>query len=386
MGAVAILAIAIASCTSNPDPKADRGTTQTSASNPASYVDPFIGTGGHGHTYPGATVPFGMVQLSPDTRLTGWDSCSGYHYSDDKIHGFSHTHLSGTGVPDYCDVLLVPTLQALEEDVERHPQSFQKASEVASPGYYRVVLGGAGVDEQIQVELTATRRVGMHRYRFPASRHGHVVLDLEHRDKVTKSSVAVDPRSCREVYGHRWSQAWARDQRVFFVMQFSRPFDASDANNIGVELSFEPSAEPLLIKVGISATGIEAARRNLEAELPHWDFDRVKREARGSWNHALCKVQVEGGTKKQKRIFYTALYHCFLAPNLFSDVDGSYRGLDGKVHEGRGHDVYTVFSLWDTFRAAHPLYTILERERTKDFLGTFLAHYEDGGRLPVWEL
>jgi predicted alpha-1,2-mannosidase len=398
-----VMLLGAGACTAN---RSQQEPEELPAPDLARHVDPFIGTGGHGHTYPGATVPFGMVQLSPDTRLTGWDSCSGYHYSDDKIHGFSHTHLSGTGVPDYCDVLLMPQVAPhvdparpidrfqrgpSPEANKAPPQRFDKKTERASPGYYRVVLDDDqdNSGDEVEVELTATPRVGMHRYRFPPDRYGYVYLDLVHRDPVTKATMTVG-HDRRFVSGERRSRAWARDQRVFFALEFSRPalscqIPQDDGMTMGafhfddtalrVRYLFAPSSEPLLVRMGLSATGVAEAEKNLRHELTHWDFDRVRREARDTWNRALSKVQVEGGTERQRRIFY-----------LFSDVDGRYRGLDGKVHDSRGHDIYTVFSLWDTFRAAHPLYTILQQERTKDFLGTFLAHYEESGRLPVWEL
>ncbi len=383
----------------------------------AAWVDPFIGTGGHGHTFPGATRPFGMVQLSPDTRLTGWDGCSGYHDSDRVIFGFSHTHLSGTGVSDYGDILLMPTTSrdirldngAGKPAGEGYKSRFDKKNEMASPGYYRVKLDDSSVD----VELTATARVGLHRYRYAEGKPQHLILDLVHRDRVTRSSLRL--RSTTEIEGERWSRAWARDQRVFFVARFSRPFNKHfvsmglgqepeartpldsarlvtragprrEGDSIKAWFRFEPSGEPLLVAVGISATSIEGARRNLDAELQDWDFDRVRREARAEWTANLGRIQIGGASAEQSKVFYTSLYHSMLAPNLFSDVDGRYRGLDGKTHQNKQHDIYTVFSLWDTFRATHPLFTILEPKRTEDFLQSFLAHYREGGRLPVWEL
>ncbi|MHC4939086.1 MAG: GH92 family glycosyl hydrolase [Planctomycetota bacterium] len=338
----------------------------------ASFVDPFIGTGGHGHTYPGATMPFGMVQLSPDTRLEGWDGCSGYHYTDDAVHGFSHTHLSGTGVSDYGDVLITPG--------EEKPAKFSKSNESAEPGYYRVEL-----DSGIEVELTATKRVGIHRYRFPAWMRARLSVDLLHRDTVIESSID-DPGEI-EIVGHRRSRAWSQDQHVYFVARFSEPIAVTTSvENHHMEALFNYGTSEIVVAVGISAVSIEGARRNLDAEAPHFDFDRYRGQARAAWNDQLSKVSVRGGSRQQKRTFYTALYHSFLAPNLFTDVDGRYRGTDLKVHRAEGYEHYTVFSLWDTFRAAHPLFTILETERTTDFIRTMLAHYRDGGSLPVWEL
>lgn len=356
------------------------------------YVDPFIGTSGHGHTFPGATVPFGMVQLSPDTRLTGWDGCSGYHYSDNVIYGFSHTHLSGTGISDYGDILFMPTigppsLNATGENPTGYATSFKHENETASPGYYSVKL-----DNGLQVDLTATTRTGFHRYTFPAqSTSNNVILDLVHRDKVVDASLRVVDET--HVEGFRRSNAWAMNQVVYFAAEFSKPFKRSqtsqaiDAPNIKASFSFDNiGGEPLLLKVGISAVSIEGARRNLEAEINHWDFEKVRNEAKADWNLELNKIQVAGGDEAQRKNFYTALYHVNLQPNIFTDVDGQYLGRDFQVHKTEGFDNYTVFSLWDTFRAAHPLYTIIDQKRTTAFIKTFLAQYRQGGRLPVWEL
>ena len=367
------------------------------------YVDPFVGTGGHGHTFPGATRPFGMVQLSPDTRLSGWDGCSGYHYSDHIIYGFSHTHLSGTGVSDYGDILFMPTAGELflnatvgDKTDKGYAAQFNHQHETARPGYYAVRLE----DDNIFAELTATDRVGLHRYTYPSTDQANVILDLTHRDKVLDSALRVV--SPTRIEGYRRSDAWARDQVVYFVAEFSQPFtaygiavddslrhDIEAARGTNVKAFFRFDARggtPLLLKVAISAVDIEGARKNLAAELPHWNFDRVKNEADAAWNRELNKIEASGGTAAQLKNFYTALYHTMLAPNLFMDADGRYRGRDLKPHVAHGFTNYTVFSLWDTFRAAHPLYTIIEQKRTRDFINTFLAQYEQGGRLPVWEL
>ncbi len=362
--------------------------------NPArDLVNPFVGTGGHGHTFPGACVPNGLVQLSPDTRPDGyndWDGASGYHYSDSVIHGFSHTHLSGTGVSDLCDVLLMPTVGKPTTDPSVYRSSFRKATEQAHAGYYAVHLDGPDV----RAELTSTQRVGVHRYTFPKADTARLVIDLRHRDQLLEG--LFEQVSATEFVGERRSSSWARDQRLFFCIQLSEPTTGQlvehqklthgrAPRNTAAVLTFKPTSEPLVVKVGISAVSIEGARKNLEAEVPHWDFDKVRTEAEAAWNAKLNKIKVEGGTRKQQRIFYTALYHCYVAPYLFNDVDGRYRGMDGEVHHA-DHDVYTVFSLWDTFRALHPLMTILEPDMTRDWIRTFLLHYQQGGRLPVWEL
>ncbi|MBX5479079.1 MAG: GH92 family glycosyl hydrolase [Pyrinomonas methylaliphatogenes] len=367
------------------------------------YVNPFIGTGGHGHTYPGAVLPFGMVQLSPDTRVTGWDSCSGYHYSDDVIYGFSHTHLSGTGVPDYNDILFAPTVgeaylepKTGEDAMRGYASHFSHRNEVARPGYYAVLLD----DEKIKVELTATMRVGLHRYTFPDTDRANIIVDLRHRDKVLDSMLRVVGPA--RIEGYRRSQSWARDQIVYFVAEFSKPFKefgialdgrilagAREARGADVRAFFRFDArhdEPILVRVAISAVDLDGARRNLAAELNHWDFERVRRDAERAWERELSRIIVRGGTREQLIDFYTAMYHLMLAPNVFMDVDGRYRGRDFKIHTARDYTHYTVFSLWDTFRAAHPLFTIIDQKRTRDFIRTFLAQYEQVGRLPVWEL
>ncbi|HMQ74828.1 MAG TPA: GH92 family glycosyl hydrolase [Flavobacteriales bacterium] len=359
------------------------------AQNPArDLVNPFVGTGGHGHTFPGACVPHGLVQLSPDTRPDGindWDGCGGYHHSDSVIYGFSHTHLSGTGVADLCDVLVMPMSGRWSLDPKEYRSTFSHANEAAHAGYYRVHLEDEGVD----AELTATARVGVHRYTIPQDREQYLVIDLSHRDKLLAGHIRQEGL---DVVGERRSSSWAVDQRMFFCMRIGR-----SSGPVGITLTYNADSTkaaiavkreapgPLIVKVGISAVSIEGARRNLEAEVPHWDFDRVRAEAEAAWNAELNKVQVKGGTPEQQRIFATALYHSLIAPCVFNDVDGQYRGMDGAVHRA-DHNVYTIFSLWDTFRATHPLFTLLEPDRVNDYIRTFLLHYQQGGRLPVWEL
>ena len=396
------------------------------------WVNPFIGTGGHGHTFPGATMPFGMVQLSPDTRIDNWDGSSGYHYSDDTIYGFSHTHLSGTGIPDGCDIMLMPAIAEYEgprpTDYDKYPgyaSKFSHADEVSTPGYYSVKLA----DRKINAELTATQRVGFHRYTFPSSRKAGIILDLKWRDKLLDSDYKIIDN--KRVEGFRRSSSWAKNQTVYFVAEFSRKFDEIAVGSSGDKklpsafFAFSPpEGEQVLIKVAISYVSIEGARKNLAAELPHWNFDKVRADAKAAWNKELSKIEVSGGTPEQTTNFYTALYHTMIQPNVFNDVDGRYKGHDGKIHQLPGYDVqeparqqelntgrnqrttpsaqsgghpsfvrrgdsedhYTVFSLWDTFRAAHPLYTIIDQKRTVDFINTFIRIYEQGGRLPVWEL
>ncbi len=398
------------------------------------YVNPFIGTGGHGHTFPGATVPFGFVQLSPDTRVDNWDGSGGYHYSDDVIYGFSHTHLSGTGIPDYCDILFSPYVsekdffEASAEDTKNgYASKFSHENEKAEAGYYSVLLE----DENILAEMTATKRVGLHRYTFPEkTENAKFTLDLKWRDEVLDSEIRLT--GTNRIEGFRRSKSWAKDQVVYFVAEFSKPFEEAKikipekpapmwkygneffqrtGQNIKSVFRFEvETSEQILLKVAISPVSIEGARKNLEAELNHWDFEKVRRDAKNDWNKELSKIEVSGGTDAQMTNFYTALYHTMIAPNIFQDVDGKYLGLDKKIHQIEGVSSptvregikdgeqkaltnvratdtnYTVFSLWDTFRATHPLYTIIDEKRTVDFINTFIRQYEQGGKLPVWEL
>ena len=363
------------------------------------YVNPFIGTGGHGHTYPGATAPFGMVQLSPDTRISmlDWDGCSGYHYSDTIVYGFSHTHLSGTGVADYCDILFMPFTRGAALKPADYASEFKKSSEKAEPGYYSVFLE----KDKIKAELTATERVCVHRYTYPLNREsGSILIDLRHRDEVLDAHIEVINN--REIAGYRISKAWAKEQHVYFVARFSKPFSSSimlDMSKNPIEaqpavtskaivglLDFYLDGLPIIVTVGISGTSIEGARRNLDAECNHFDFNKVRTDTQLKWQKQLSKIEVEGDNEENKTIFYTALYHSMVAPNIWSDVDGQYRGRDNTIHKAKNHDVYTVFSLWDTYRACNPLYTIIEPGRTNDFIKTFLRQYEQGGLLPIWEL
>lgn len=343
------------------------------------YVDPFIGTGGHGHTYPGATAPFGMMQLSPDTRLTGWDGCSGYHYSDTAIYGFSHTHLSGTGVSDYGDLLLMPLLKPAWQPREV-AEPFAHANEFARPGEYGVRLKNG-----ISVHLAAAPRSGVHSYTFPEGTEAHLLIDLAHRDRVLEASIVQESKTVFS--GYRHSDAWARNQRFYFYLEFSEPVAevlAEDGENLRRVVRFGRLKRPLTVWVGISAVDEAGARANAKAEVAGKELSQVLAEVREAWKNELGKITVEG-TDEQKRTFYTAHYHTQIVPNLFSDVDGRYRGMDDRVHEADGPH-YTVFSLWDTYRAAHPLYTLIDHERTADFLRTFDRMYTQYGRLPVWEL
>jgi predicted alpha-1,2-mannosidase len=369
---------------------------------PVDYVNPFIGTAEHGHVYPGATVPFGMVQLSPDTRDGTWDGSSGYHYSDGSILGFSHNHLTGTGCPDLGNILLMPTVGALKLTPGAHPGEgyrarFSHDDEISRPGYYSVNLP----DYRVKVELTATARAGLHRYTFPATTEGHVVVDLQHGigNKVMEAQLTIEDD--RTASGFRRSDGWGGGKVYYFVMEFSRPFDSAgvaqaDKDAAGKQTTgketkghfdFKTKAgEQILVRVGLSTVSVEGARKNLGAEIPGWNFDAVVKAASKQWEQALNVFEVETPDSNLKQTFYTSLYHALLAPTLLSDVDGQFRGPDGNVHQATGYDYYTELSLWDTFRAENPLLTLVQPQRVNDFVKTALAHYKIFGQhtLPVW--
>ncbi|MFV9552044.1 GH92 family glycosyl hydrolase [Algibacter sp. PT7-4] len=387
-----LLAIVIASC------------TKEEVKTPADYVDVFIGTKSPGHTYPGPTLPFGMVQLGPDTRNdhTSWPACAGYDYTDTSIFGFTHTHLSGTGVPDLGDILLMPTTGKIQttagnaENTETGYRSkFNHKNETATPGYYSVLLD----DYNVKAELTTTLRTGLHRYTFPKANATHIILDLEHRDPVVEAEFNII--SDTEISGYRRSKAWAGNQRQYFVAKFSKPFmsyevlhgnttssEGKTFNNkkIIAALNFDTSNSEVLVQVALSAVSIEGAKKNLEAEFANWDFDKVKNDAKDIWNKSLSKIVITDSNEDKKEIFYTSLYHSLLTPNLYSDVNGKYRGMDDEIHTADGFNNYTVFSLWDTFRGLHPLLTIVEPDITRDIVVTLQKKYEQFGELPMWEL
>lgn len=366
----------------------------TFSQNHQQYVNPFIGTGGTGHTFPGATVPYGMVQLSPDTRIDGsWEGCSGYHYSDNRIYGFSHTHLNGTGVSDYGDILLMPTMGEPSFDNKIYSSTFSHKNEKASAGFYAVKLDKHNID----VRLTTSTRVGFHEYTFNESGQANIILDLNHRDILLEGRIRVIDDKTIEVL--RRSEAWARDQYVYARIEFNVPLKVNlvKGENTKLEglykgtelaLSFSKKVkkgDKILVKVALSPTGYDGAQLN-STEISHWDFNKVKKAAEEMWNKELSKIEVTSSDKNKLTIFYTALYHTMMQPNIAQDLDGKYRGRDNKIHQAEGFDYYTVFSLWDTFRAAHPLYTLIDKKRTADYINTFIKQFEQGGRLPVWEL
>lgn len=376
---------------------------------PKEYTDSvnvFIGTGGHGHTFPGATLPHGMVQLSPDTRLFGWDACSGYYYDDTSIMGFTHTHLSGTGIGDYGDILFMPVVGekpliagTAENPDEGYRSRFSHEQESARPGYYQVLLQ----DDSINVELTATLRAGLHRYTYPKASDARLIVDMEptihgHQHPVTQIRVVNDST----IAGMKYTVGWAKRHYVYFYAVFSSPFDyklysgteyQSDSTSVTVNtakavMSFRnlPADGRVLAKVGISSVDEEGARLNVEAEIPNWDFEGVMKQANTAWNEALGKIDIETSDNDSRTVFYTSLYHAFIQPSLASDVDGRYRTMGHEIKQDASYTNYTVFSLWDTFRAAHPLYTIVTPEQNQAFIRSLLRKYDEGGILPKWEL
>ncbi len=369
------------------------------------YVDPYIGSDGHGHVFVGANVPFGFVQLGPTQLTKGWDWCSGYHYSDSTIVGFGHLHLSGTGIGDLGDIALMPTVGevvmgrgALPDPSSGLYSFFSHERETVRPGYYSVYLDRYGVD----VELTATKRVGFHKYTFPQSADASIVFDLEQGigwDSPVQGYIFQENDTV--VSGWRRSTGWAKDQRVYFSAVFSQPImdfavydsavrkegNALEARKTYGRAFFETAEGDVIhVKVGLSPVSVENAAQNIQVELPGWDFTEAINRADETWNQELGKVQVEMHDETQQRTFYTALYHTMIAPSVFADVNGEYRGSDGVVYRDSSFTNYTTFSLWDTYRAAQPLMTLLHPEKMPDMVATWLNIYRQQGKLPVWHL
>jgi predicted alpha-1,2-mannosidase len=372
----------------------------------ADDVNPMVGTAVTAHAYPGAVYPFGMVQLSPDTGDTGWQYCSGYRYEDKSIMGFSHTHLNGTGGSDLGDILFQPTTGPLRLDPgdpavphSGYRSSFSHDSESASPGYYRVLLK----DYDITAELSATAHAGVHKYTFPASDQAHIIIDLVHGISNHPEDAALIQEDAQTICGYRRSSGWARDKTFYFVARFSRPFDShgfvadgtdmpgvffAKGKEVKGHLDFKTKAgEVILVRVGLSPVSVEEARKNLSAEMPREDFNATVAAARAEWNRLLGCIEIETADPDIRRTFYTSLYHTMLAPHLYNDVDGTYRGVDGKTHAA-DFQYSSTFSIWDQFRAWHPLMTLIQPDRVNDFIKTFLVFYEQSDHhvLPVWPL
>ncbi len=363
------------------------------------FVDPYIGSDYHGHVFVGASVPFGAVQLGPKNPTQGWDWCSGYNYSDSVLIGFAHTGLSGTGIGDLGDILFMPVGNSYipgnnnndnnAEDPYDWKIIYSHNDESLKPGYYSVYIN----KYNIEAELTASERVGFHRYNYKNPGNSKVLINLKYGtgwDKLSRSEISLAGKN--SIKGLRFSSGWAKDQRDFYYTEFSKEildFKIIEADEKTGELTaiieFEGNGE-LMAKTAISPVSIEGARNNLAAEIDHWDFDRVYSSAKEKWNKELEKIIIETPDSAYKRIFYTALYHTMIAPSLFNDANGDYRGANGEVYKDPGFDIYTVFSLWDTYRAAHPLYTIIQAERSIDFINSMLAIYEQQGKLPIWHL
>ncbi|MBN1987342.1 MAG: GH92 family glycosyl hydrolase, partial [Prolixibacteraceae bacterium] len=378
--------------------------------NYSDFVNPMIGTDYHGHTFPGAALPGGMVQLSPDTGTEGWDWCSGYHYSDNSVLGFSHLHRSGMGAGDWGDVLIMPTTGELkvvpgskENPDEGYRSRFSHDEETASPGYYSVLLK----DYSVKAELTISERAGFHRYTFPESGVSHILIDGGHgiRENYRVGS-EIEIVSDTEIVGHRASHGFVKHKNVYFCAKFSKPFTSFGTWNgenikagskedggkyIGAYVDFETFENEIIeVKVGISYTSIEQARLNLDTEIPGWNFDEIREQAQQKWNTALSKIEIETPeandetyNQNKKVTFYSAVYHSLLFPAIFSDVDGTYVGLDGQTHTATDFTYLSDFSLWDTHRAEMPLLTLIDPQRSINSIKTMLAQYEQGGWLPT---
>lgn len=374
----------------------------------ASFVNPMIGTGGHGHTFPGAVTPHGMIQPSPDTRIDGWDACSGYYYADSLINGFSQTHVSGTGCADYGDVLIMPTvgLKEIDNQVDTlqnlpYASGFSHEREIAEPGYYSVMLDRYG----ILAESTASDRVALYRFTFPVAMDGEagMIIDMDYSIQRQQNLIMdIHAISDTEIAGYKMTKYWAFDQGIYFYAKFSEPFKIEYVTDTIVNSKGEPYArckalltfpeikegDSLFAKIAVSAVDEDGAKGNVEAEMPGFDFDATRAEARKKWNQWLSKIEVpDTENEDDLTVFYTALYHTAIAPNLFTDADGRYLGMDRNPKQGSTADpVYTIFSTWDTFRALHPLLTVIDPQLNDAFLQSLLLKAKEGGILPMWEL
>lgn len=404
---VALGAMAFSACSPKQNQTADNSTIEDLSA----FVNPFVGTFGDGNTYPGAVAPFGLVQLSPDTEIKDWGAAAGYEYSDSTLYGFSMTHFNGTGIPDLGDFLFVPSVGTpkFQPGKKDNPgsgyiTSFSHDQEKASPGYYSVFLP----EQNVKVELTATERAGILKFTFPKSDSANVMMDLAHvlQWKVVWSNVRIENNQL--VTGHHQVKGWAKERHLYFAARYSKPFDESGIisdgkpvyyntyrfrskyETAGTDLQYfarykTADQEVIMVKVGISAVSTKNALENLDTEIPDWNFEQVVENTRTKWNQELAKIQIEGN-QQEKETFYTSVYHAFLTPNVYQDVDGSYRDFDQNIYKAEGFTNYTIFSLWDTYRALHPLFNLVQADRNADMIKSMLKHYEKSvdHLLPVW--
>lgn len=370
----------------------------------ASMVNLFIGTGGHGHTFPGAVVPHGLIQPSPDTRIDGWDACSGYYYADSTMNGFSQNHLSGTGCADFGDFLIMPTVgeqvcdpQDFTSQSLPFASGFSHKNEVAEPGYYSVLLDRYNV----KAEITSTARAAIYRFTYPNAEDAGLILDLDYSvQHQTNREMRVEAVSDTEIKAYKLSLYWASDQQASFYAKFSEPFtytilrdtlvypNSTPQPRCKMLLKFKsPKVEEVLVKVGLSVTDEEGAKNNLDTEIPDWNFEKVRKDARAAWNAYLSKINIKTTDEDARTIFYTSMYHTAISPNLLSDADGRYWGMDRKKHQGDpSKPIYTIFSLWDTFRALHPLYSIIDPDMNSRSITSLIQKHREGGMFPMWDV
>ena len=389
------LALAFGSCQKDSEKKID---------NLTQYVDPFIGSGGHGHVFVGASVPFGGIQLGPSNFYKGWDWSSSYHFSDSIVKGFTHLNLSGTGISDLGELSVLPTVGVRkvwsgnqDRPKEGYASLYNKTTEAVKPGYYTVELE----DYNIKVELSATERVGIHKYTFPANKESRVIVDLSEGNSDIAVETFIRQINDTTFEGYRYSKGWAEDEREYFSLILSKPvknfviynentkLEGNEAKGKLIKgfLEFSTTEKEILyLKMGVSPVSMKNASANIQAEIPNWDFDKVVADADAKWNKELSKVTIKTEDEAKKRVFYTALYHTMIAPNLYNDANGEYRGTDKKVYSDPGFNNYTLFSLWDTYRAAHPLFTITQPGRVSDMINSMLLIFKQQGKLPVWHL
>lgn len=375
---------------------------QTEVKDYVSYVDPYIGSGAHGHVFVGANVPLGAVQIGPQNIHKGWDWCSGYHYSDSVLIGFSHTHLSGTGCADLGDILIMPylgqvrTARGEQDNIEGSCSSYYThENEEVIPGYYALKL-----DNGIKAELTATKRVAMHRYTFPEKEERHILINLKEGNGDRSTETYLKKIDEYTLEGYRFSRGWSPQHKIFFTIKCDEPIkellvynddeaagkDELTGQGVKGVIVFENTPKDVLLKVGISSVSTQNAAANIESELAHWDFDGIKQEARNKWNTELARIDITTNDERARKIFYTSLYHAFIAPTLYSDVNGDFRGHDDKVYTNNTWTNYSTFSLWDTYRTLNPLFTMIAPEYVDDMVNSMLGIYDQQGKLPIWPL